>query len=43
MLNNVNLCSATSIKALVYFLDEIISTLGEGAFGKVVECIDHHM
>ncbi|XP_042304953.1 dual specificity protein kinase CLK4 isoform X1 [Sceloporus undulatus] len=22
---------------------EIISTLGEGAFGKVVECIDHHM
>ncbi|XP_062976880.1 dual specificity protein kinase CLK4 isoform X4 [Elgaria multicarinata webbii] len=23
--------------------DEIIATLGEGAFGKVVECIDHHM
>ncbi|XP_044310296.1 dual specificity protein kinase CLK4 isoform X4 [Varanus komodoensis] len=22
---------------------EIIATLGEGAFGKVVECIDHHM
>nr|XP_056717284.1 dual specificity protein kinase CLK4 isoform X1 [Euleptes europaea] len=22
---------------------EIVSTLGEGAFGKVVECIDHHM
>ncbi|XP_073211553.1 dual specificity protein kinase CLK4 isoform X6 [Lepidochelys kempii] len=23
--------------------DEIIATLGEGAFGKVVECIDHNM
>ncbi|XP_014453117.1 dual specificity protein kinase CLK4 isoform X1 [Alligator mississippiensis] len=23
--------------------DEIVDTLGEGAFGKVVECIDHHM
>lgn len=23
------------------FLDEIVDTLGEGAFGKVVECIDH--
>lgn len=22
-------------------LDEIVDTLGEGAFGKVVECIDH--
>ncbi|XP_007421980.1 dual specificity protein kinase CLK4 isoform X1 [Python bivittatus] len=22
---------------------EVIATLGEGAFGKVVECIDHHM
>nr|XP_056717293.1 dual specificity protein kinase CLK4 isoform X2 [Euleptes europaea] len=22
---------------------EIVSTLGEGAFGKVVECIDHHI
>lgn len=22
-------------------LDEIVETLGEGAFGKVVECIDH--
>ncbi|XP_070595273.1 dual specificity protein kinase CLK4 isoform X1 [Erythrolamprus reginae] len=22
---------------------EVISTLGEGAFGKVVECIDHHV
>ena len=21
--------------------DEIVGTLGEGAFGKVVECIDH--
>ena len=27
----------------LYFslLDEIVDTLGEGAFGKVVECIDH--
>nr|KAF6353070.1 CDC like kinase 1 [Pipistrellus kuhlii] len=27
----------------IYFslLDEIVDTLGEGAFGKVVECIDH--
>lgn len=23
------------------FLDEVVDTLGEGAFGKVVECIDH--
>lgn len=22
-------------------VDEIVSTLGEGAFGKVVECLDH--
>lgn len=22
-------------------IDEILCTLGEGAFGKVVECIDH--
>lgn len=29
--------------AEIYFslLDEIVDTLGEGAFGKVVECIDH--
>ncbi|RXN07268.1 dual specificity kinase CLK4-like protein [Labeo rohita] len=25
----------------VPFIDEIIGTLGEGAFGKVVECLDH--
>ena len=26
----------------IYFslLDEIVNTLGEGAFGKVVECVD---
>lgn len=26
----------------IYFslLDEIVDTLGEGAFGKVVECVD---
>lgn len=23
-------------------VDEIMSTLGEGAFGKVAECIDHN-
>lgn len=23
-------------------VDEIVSTLGEGAFGKVAECIDHN-
>ncbi|XP_071468155.1 uncharacterized protein [Marmota flaviventris] len=30
----------TSLKNLI---DEIVDTLGEGAFGKVVECIDHGM
>ncbi|TRY71283.1 hypothetical protein DNTS_015978 [Danionella cerebrum] len=25
----------------ILFIDEIIGTLGEGAFGKVVECLDH--
>ncbi|KAH0500894.1 Dual specificity protein kinase CLK4 [Microtus ochrogaster] len=29
-----------SLKTLI---DEIVDTLGEGAFGKVVECIDHGM
>ncbi|XP_077681433.1 dual specificity protein kinase CLK4 isoform X5 [Eretmochelys imbricata] len=28
---------------LKFQTDEIIATLGEGAFGKVVECIDHNM
>ncbi|XP_037253896.1 dual specificity protein kinase CLK1 isoform X3 [Falco rusticolus] len=26
-----------------FLTDEIVATLGEGAFGKVVECIDHKM
>lgn len=44
-LNSVQLYSASSITAefISSFLDEVIATLGEGAFGKVVECIDHHM
>lgn len=26
---------------ILFSVDEIVYTLGEGAFGKVVECIDH--
>ncbi|MEJ1272892.1 hypothetical protein NN561_003750 [Cricetulus griseus] len=31
------------IISLKILIDEIVDTLGEGAFGKVVECIDHGM
>ncbi|KAI9539018.1 hypothetical protein NQZ68_009095 [Dissostichus eleginoides] len=27
--------------SFLFSVDEIVCTLGEGAFGKVVECIDH--
>ncbi|XP_064142904.1 dual specificity protein kinase CLK1 isoform X4 [Loxodonta africana] len=33
--------SAANTITLKHLRDEIVDTLGEGAFGKVVECIDH--
>ncbi|XP_048175825.1 dual specificity protein kinase CLK4 isoform X2 [Corvus hawaiiensis] len=34
---------ASTINPVAFQKDEIVATLGEGAFGKVVECIDHDM
>ncbi|XP_071670830.1 dual specificity protein kinase CLK4 isoform X3 [Patagioenas fasciata] len=34
---------ASTINQILFQKDEIVATLGEGAFGKVVECIDHDM
>ncbi|XP_031454209.1 dual specificity protein kinase CLK4 isoform X2 [Phasianus colchicus] len=34
---------ASTINQIMFQKDEIVATLGEGAFGKVVECIDHDM
>lgn len=33
-------CCVSNFSSL-FSVDEIVCTLGEGAFGKVVECIDH--
>ncbi|XP_013042992.1 dual specificity protein kinase CLK1 isoform X2 [Anser cygnoides] len=33
--------STSNMIFLNFLIDEIVATLGEGAFGKVVECIDH--
>ena len=29
------------MRFIIYFVDEIIKTLGEGTFGKVVKCKDY--
>jgi len=35
-------CTVCLCDASAHCADEIVGTLGEGTFGKVVECIDHH-
>lgn len=39
----INVCVYVHIKLQfkIPLADEIVGTVGEGAFGKVVECIDH--
>lgn len=39
--NSVSLVFSLSHLSLLW-TDEIVNTLGEGTFGKVVQCIDHH-
>lgn len=38
----VTVCSVCFCDVCASCADEIVGTLGEGTFGKVVECIDHH-